>query len=178
MESNGKSTDLSGRKINHETGSIAWGTVGTNAQHSISQLLHQGKHLIPIDFLVPLQKNGDQQHHQLLLANCLAQSRALMLGENNSKMHLHFEGSRPSTTILYKKLTPELLGTLIAMYEHRVFIQGQLLEVNPFDQFGVELGKKITLDVLESIKDKKSTSELDSSTKNLIAIYKNHKKTE
>ena len=178
MESNGKSTDLSGRKINHETGSIAWGTVGTNAQHSISQLLHQGKHLIPIDFLVPLQKNGDQQHHQLLLANCLAQSRALMLGENNSKMHLHFEGSRPSTTILYKKLTPELLGTLIAMYEHRVFIQGQLLEVNPFDQFGVELGKKITLDVLESIKDKKSISELDSSTKNLIAIYKNHKKTE
>ena len=178
MESNGKSSDLSGNKINHKTGSIILGSVGTNSQHSINQLLHQGKHLIPIDFLAPLYKEGNQQHHQLLLANCLAQSRALMLGESNSKLQLNFEGNKPSTTILYKELTPELLGTLIAMYEHRVFIQGLLLEVNSFDQYGVELGKKIALDVMDSVQNKKDTSDLDLSTKNLIAIYKNYKNNE
>ena len=178
MESNGKSTDLSGNTVDYKTGAIAWGAIGTNSQHSISQLLHQGKHMIPIDFLAPLSKKGNQKHHELLLANCLAQSRALMQGESNAKSHQHIDGNKPSTTILYDVLTPELLGSLLAMYEHRVFVQGLLLEINSFDQYGVELGKKMALDISKNIAQKEKNIDVDSSTQNLIDIYKKSREKE
>ena len=171
MESNGKSTDQSGNIVSHKTGAIVWGAIGTNSQHSISQLLHQGKHVVPIDFLAPLMKKGDQNHHELLLANCLAQSRALMQGENNKKSFLNFDGNKPSTTILYNELTPETLGSLLAIYEHRVFVQGLLLEINSFDQYGVELGKKVALDISKKLANKEKNINTDSSTQNLIDIY-------
>ena len=176
MESNGKSTDVYGEKIEHNTGAIVWGEIGTNSQHSIGQLLHQGKHIVPVDFLAPLSKKGDQKHHQLLLANCFAQSRALMQGDIDKKSFLQYDGNRPSTTILFKELTPEILGSLLSMFEHRVFVQGLLLEINPFDQFGVELGKKIALEISEILGEKETNINVDSSTKNLIAIYKESKK--
>ena len=178
MESNGKSTDLYGEKIDHSTGAIVWGEVGTNSQHSIGQLLHQGKHIMPIDFLAPLSKKGDQKHHELLLANCFAQSRALMQGYNNKKSYLHFDGNKPSTTILYNELTPQILGSLLAIFEHRVFIQGLLLEINSFDQFGVELGKKIALEISEILEKNEMNINIDSSTKNLLDIYKESKKND
>jgi glucose-6-phosphate isomerase len=162
MESNGKSTDLSGNTVDYKT----------NSQHTVSQLLHQGKHITPIDFLAPLSKKGNQKHHELLLANCIAQSRALMQGESNAKSHQHIDGNKPSTTILYDVLTPELLGSLLAMYEHRVFVQGLLLEINSFDQYGVELGKKMALDISKNIAQKEKNIDADSSTQNLIDIYK------
>ena len=171
MESNGKSTDQSGNIVSHKTGAIVWGAIGTNSQHSVSQLLHQGKHVVPIDFLAPLMKKGDQNHHELLLANCLAQSRALMQGENNKKSFLNFDGNKPSTTILYNELTPETLGSLLAIYEHRVFVQGLLLEINSFDQYGVELGKKVALDISKKLANKEKNINTDSSTQNLIDIY-------
>ena len=171
MESNGKSVDKSGNIVSHKTGAIVWGAIGTNSQHGISQLLHQGKHVVPIDFLAPLMKKGDQNHHELLLANCLAQSRALMQGENNKKSFLNFDGNKPSTTILYNELTPETLGSLLAIYEHRVFVQGLLLEINSFDQYGVELGKKVALDISKKLANKEKNINTDSSTQNLIDIY-------
>ncbi|MEE2999882.1 MAG: glucose-6-phosphate isomerase [Pseudomonadota bacterium] len=176
MESNGKSTDLCGEKINYDTGAIIWGEVGTNSQHSIGQLLHQGKHVVPIDFLAPLSKKGNQKHHELLLANCFAQSRTLMLGDNNENSHLQFDGNKPSTTILYNELNPKTLGSLLAMYEHRVFAQGLLLEINSFDQYGIELGKKMALEISENLQQKEININIDSSTKNLMAIYKESKK--
>jgi glucose-6-phosphate isomerase len=178
MESNGKSTDLSGNTVDYKTGAIAWGAIGTNSQHSISQLLHQGKHMTPIDFLAPLSNKGNQKHHELLLANCIAQSRALMQGESNAKSHQHIDGNKPSTTILYDVLTPELLGSLLAMYEHRVFVQGLLLEINSFDQYGVELGKKMALDISKNIAQKEKNIDADSSTQNLISIYKKSREKE
>ena len=178
MESNGKSTDLSGNTVDYKTGAIAWGAIGTNSQHSISQLLHQGKHMTPIDFLAPLSKKGNQKHHELLLANCLAQSCALMQGESNAKSHQHIDGNKPSTTILYDVLTPELLGSLLAMYEHRVFVQGLLLEINSFDQYGIELGKKMALNISKNIAQKEKNIDADSSTQNLIDIYKKSREKE
>ena len=176
MESNGKSIDLYGEKINYNTGAIIWGEVGTNSQHSIGQLLHQGKHVVPIDFLAPLIEKGNQKHHELLLANCFAQSLTLMLGNNNKNSHLHLDGNKPSTTILYNELNPKTLGSLLAMYEHRVFAQGVLLEINSFDQHGVELSKKMALEISENLQQKEMKINIDSSTKNLMAIYKESKK--
>ncbi len=176
MESNGKSIDLYGKNINHNTGAIVWGGVGTNSQHSIGQLLHQGKHVVPIDFLAPLSKEGNQKHHELLLANCFAQSRTLMLGNDDENSFLQFDGNKPSTTILYNELNPRTLGSLLAMYEHRVFIQGLLLEINSFDQHGIELGKKVALEISKNLQQKEININIDSSTKNLIAIYKESKK--
>ena len=173
-----QSTDLSGNTVDYKTGAIAWGAIGTNSQHSISQLLHQGKHMTPIDFLAPLSKKGNQKHHELLLANCLAQSCALMQGESNAKSHQHIDGNKPSTTILYDRLTPELLGSLLAMYEHRVFVQGLLLEINSFDQYGIELGKKMALDISKNIAQKEKNIDADSSTQNLIDIYKKSREKE
>ncbi len=175
MESNGKSSDLSGHRIDHKTMPVTWGSVGTQAQHSFFQLLHQGTQMVSIDFLAPLSKKGNQEHHALLLANCFAQSQALMHGENNTDPHKYFAGNKPSTTILYSELTPKTLGSLIAMYEHRTFVQGLLWQINSFDQWGVELGKKMAVKLYENLNSKTADEELDSSTKNLIELYKKTK---
>ncbi|GJM05965.1 MAG: glucose-6-phosphate isomerase 1 [marine bacterium B5-7] len=172
MESNGKSLDINGHRVDYKTMPIVWGATGTNSQHSFFQLLHQGTHFVPIDFLVPLSKRGDKKHHAQLLANCLAQSQALMQGENNSDPNKHFSGNKPSTTILYSELTPKTLGSLIAMYEHRTFVQGLLWNINSFDQYGVELGKKLATGIYKNMEGTKITEELDSSTQNLINLYK------
>ena len=172
MESNGKSFDLNGHRVDYKTMPIVWGSAGTNSQHSYFQLLHQGTHFVPIDFLVPLSKRGDKKHHAQLLANCLAQSQSLMQGENNSDPNKHFSGNKPSTTILYSELTPKTLGSLIAMYEHRTFVQGLLWQINSFDQYGVELGKKLAVDIYKNLQGTKTVEDLDSSTQNLISLYK------
>lgn len=172
MESNGKSLDLNGHRVDYKTMPIVWGSTGSNSQHSFFQLLHQGTHFVPIDFLVPLSKQGNKKHHAQLLANCLAQSQALMQGENNSDPNKHFSGNKPSTTILYSELTPKTLGSLIAMYEHRTFVQGLLWNINSFDQYGVELGKKLATDIYNNLEENNITEGLDSSTQNLIDLYK------
>jgi len=172
MESNGKSADLSGHKIDYKTMPVTWGTVGANSQHAYFQLLHQGTQMVPVDFLAPLSKKGNQKHHDLLLTNCFAQSQALMQGEQNADPHKHCAGNKPSTTILYNELTPKTLGSLIALYEHRTFVQGLLWQINSFDQWGVELGKKLATDIRENLDSKIINKKLDSSTKNLIERYK------
>lgn len=172
MESNGKSVDLSGHIIDYKTMPICWGSAGTNSQHSFFQLLHQGTHMVPVDFLVPLSKKGNKEHHALLLANCLAQSQALMQGENNTDPNQHIAGNKPSTTIVYSELTPETLGSLIALYEHRTFVQGLLWQINSFDQWGVESGKKLAMTIYENLRGKQTTKGLDSSTQSLIELYK------
>ena len=172
MESNGKSSDLSGHLIDYKTVPVIWGTTGTNAQHSFFQLLHQGTQMVPIDFLAPLSKKGNGKHHAILLANCLAQGQALMQGEDNSDPNRHFAGNKPSTTILYSELTPKTLGMLLAMYEHRAFVQGVLWQINSFDQWGVELGKKLATDIYKRLVGNASNKPIDSSTYNLITLYK------
>lgn len=172
MESNGKSSDLNGHRIDYKTMPIVWGSTGTNSQHSFFQLLHQGTHFVPVEFLVPLSKRGNKKHHAQLLANCLAQSQALMQGEDNADPNKYFSGNKPSTTILYSELTPGILGSLLAMYEHRTFIQGLLWQINSFDQFGVELGKKLATDIYKNLEGTKTSEALDSSTQNLINLYK------
>jgi glucose-6-phosphate isomerase len=172
MESNGKSSDLSGHIVDYKTMPVTWGSTGTNSQHAFFQLLHQGTQLVPVDFLAPLSKKGNQKHHALLLANCLAQGQALMQGENNTDTYRHFAGNKPSTTILYSELTPKTLGSLIAMYEHRTFVQGVLWQINSFDQWGVELGKKLAADIYEKLGGSDTNEDIDSSTQNLIDLYK------
>lgn len=172
MESNGKSSDLSGHRIDYRTMPVIWGATGTNSQHAFFQLLHQGTQMVPVDFLAPLKKKGDKKHHELLLANCFAQSQALMQGEDNSDPHKHFVGNKPSTTILYNELDPETLGSLIAMFEHRTVVQGLLWQINSFDQWGVELGKKLATKIYYNIESESIDENIDSSTKNLINIYK------
>ncbi|HEY7840931.1 MAG TPA: glucose-6-phosphate isomerase [Gammaproteobacteria bacterium] len=144
MESNGKSVDASGNPLRSATGQVVWGAEGTNAQHAFFQLLHQGTHLVPVDFLVYARPGGDAAHHRQLVANCFAQSAALMAGrENSADPQRHFPGNRPSTTLLYRDLDPHTLGMLLALYEHRVFVQAHVWGINPFDQWGVELGKEL-----------------------------------
>lgn len=176
MESNGKSSDLSGHKIDYKTMPIIWGSTGANSQHAFFQLLHQGTQMVPVEFLAPLSKKGEQNHHALLLANCFAQAQALMQGESNATPHKHCPGNKPSMTILYSELAPKTLGSLIAMYEHRAFVQGLLWQINSFDQWGVESGKKLALDIREKLNSKTLNEKLDSSTKNLIALYKKSRK--
>ncbi len=171
MESNGKSVDLHGHFIEHKTMPVTWGSTGLNSQHAYAQLLHQGTHLVPIDFLVPLTTTGNRKHHEILLANCLAQSRALMQGATHTDPNQHCVGNRPSTTILYSALTPHTLGALIALYEHRTFVQGLLWQINAFDQWGVELGKKLAVELYQNLTGKKVAGDLDSSTQNLIELY-------
>jgi len=162
MESNGKSVDRNGEKINYQTGNIIWGNTGTNVQHAFMQLVHQGTKLIPVDF-IGFEKSlyGNEDHHQKLMANFYGQSEALCMGKTEEEVHLDmkfqgkanqinqllpfkvFEGNRPSNSILIKKLNPENLGKLIAMYEHKTFVQGVVWNIYSFDQFGVELGKEL-----------------------------------
>ena len=185
MESNGKSVSLDGETVACHTGPIYWGEPGTNGQHSFYQLIHQGTRLIPCDFLAfshALTPLG--RHHDILLANVFAQSEALAFGKTPEQVkaegtpewlvpHRVFEGNRPSNTIIAERLTPEILGTLVALYEHIVFVQGAIWNINPFDQWGVELGKALAQRILPELEATEVTGlQHDSSTNNLIKRYR------
>jgi len=152
MESNGKSVKLDGSPVDGPTAPITWGGVGTDAQHAVFQLLHQGTHLVPVEFLAVIEPGDalEPTHHQTLLVNCFAQGAALMQGrENAADPARAYPGDRPTTTILLDALTPHILGALIAFYEHRTFTNGVLMQIDSFDQFGVELGKEIAHNIAE-----------------------------
>jgi glucose-6-phosphate isomerase len=154
MESNGKRVRMDGKPVRCETGMVIWGEAGNNAQHSFYQLLHQGTRLIPIDFIAPVRSSGaSQQQQNLALAQCLAQSEALMDGfdEDGLESYRVHEGNNPSNTILFPELTPEALGQLIALYEHKVFVEGVIWGIDSFDQWGVELGKKLATKLIEPV---------------------------
>jgi len=189
MESNGKSVSMDGGPVSTPTGPLVWGEPGTNGQHAFFQLLHQGTDVIPVEFLVAAQGDepGLAHHHDLLVANCFAQSEALMKGrtleEARAQMlakgmdaaevekiapHRVFAGNRPSLTILYRTLDPFTLGRLIALYEHRVFVEAQLFDINAFDQWGVELGKELATDLLPVVEGKEDAAGRDASTAGLV----------
>ena len=188
MESNGKHVTISGKEVNYETGPIYWGEPGTNGQHSFYQLIHQGTRLIPCDFigfgksLIPLGR-----HHDMLMANVFAQSEALAFGKTPEQVkaegtpdwlvpHRVFEGNRPSNTILAERLTPAVLGKLVALYEHSVFTQGIIWQINSFDQWGVELGKVLAQRIIPELESAEEPAlKHDSSTNNLIGRYRNLK---
>src|SRR5438105_4199068 len=190
MESNGKQVTLDGIRVDYPTGPIYWGEPGTNGQHSFYQLIHQGTHLIPCDFIAFAQALTPlRRHHDILLANVFAQAEALAFGKTSQEVqaegtpewlvpHRVFEGNRPSNVIMAERLTPETLGKLVALYEHSVFTQGAIWNINPFDQWGVELGKALAQRIipeLESPTEPKLNH--DSSTNNLIRRYRQLKNT-
>ena len=152
MESNGKSVTANGKPLGRNSAPITWGGVGTDAQHAVFQLLHQGTHLIPVEFIASKTPGHDfdTAHHETLLVNCFAQGAALMSGRHSDDLARNYVGDRPSTTILLDDVTPSALGALIAFYEHRTFVNAVLLGINPFDQFGVELGKEIAKSIGEN----------------------------
>ena len=154
MESNGKGVDRNGEFVDYQTGTIIWGNVGTNAQHAFFQLLHQGTKLIPVDFIGFSESlHGNKKHHSLLMANFFAQSQALLQGTYEKEVidnFKSFEGNKPSNTILINKLSPKNLGSIIAMYEHKLFVQGIVWNIFSYDQWGVELGKKLANQALNS----------------------------
>src|SRR5271166_4035192 len=188
MESNGKHVTLDGKRVDHKTGPIYWGEPGTNGQHSFYQLIHQGTRLIPCDFIAfaqPLNPLG--RHHDMLIANVCAQTEALAFGKPPEQVeaegtpewlvpHRVFEGNRPSNTILAERLTPETLGKLVALYEHSVFTQGAIWNIDSFDQWGVELGKVLAQRIIPEL-ERKAEPKLahDSSTNNLITYYRKSK---
>lgn len=186
MESNGKSTDKSGNRVDYQTGPVIWGEPGTNGQHAFYQLIHQGTKMIPCDFIGFAQShNPVGDHHDKFMANFFAQSEALAFGKTRDDLkkenindslipHKTFEGNRPSNSIMAKKLTPYILGKLIAMYEHKVFIQGVIWNVYSFDQWGVELGKVLAGKILPELSGSGDLSH-DSSTNNLIDYYRRNK---
>jgi glucose-6-phosphate isomerase len=190
MESNGKSVRLDGSPALDSTGAVVWGEPGTNGQHAFFQLIHQGTEIVPTDFLIAAQPtNADAHHHDLLVANCFAQGEALMRGRSKEQAeainrglglsaeeaarlapHKSFSGSRPSSTFLYEKLTPAMLGRLIALYEHKVFVEAAIWDINPFDQWGVELGKELASRLAPIVSDQAADlSKLDASTAGLVA---------
>jgi len=163
MESNGKSVTIGGAPAPRATAPVVFGEPGANAQHSFFQLLHQGTDIVPVDFLVPRRPTAaDPAHHETLVASALAQSAALAFGEASDDPHRVLAGDRPSTTILYDRLDPAALGALIALYEHKTFVQGVIWGINSFDQFGVELGKRLTKAVTPVLRGGDGT--LDAST--------------
>jgi len=174
MESNGKSVDRVGATIDHDSGPIIWGQPGTNGQHAFYQLLHQGTRVVPCDFIGFAEGNHPYQaHHDLLMANLFAQSEALAFGrENPAEPHRHFPGNRPNTVILAPKLTPSVLGQLIALYEHVVHVQGTIWGVNSYDQWGVELGKELANVITPELTGDPDPSKHDASTNALIAWYR------
>jgi glucose-6-phosphate isomerase len=195
MESNGKSTTLDGATVDYGTGPIIWGSEGTNGQHSFHQLIHQSNLPIPADFMLPLKvANQNDTHHAMLASNCFGQTQALMQGktfeecyrdladqglcdEERTRLAAHktMPGNKPSNTLLFDQLDPKTLGALIAMYEHKVLIQGAIWGVNSFDQWGVELGKELGNDVLDVINKKKTNQHLDASTAALISLFNREK---
>ncbi len=188
MESNGKRVTREGQPVTWRTGPIVWGEPGTNGQHAFYQLLHQGTRLVPCDFLAPIEsQNPVGDHHRMLLANVLAQSEALMRGKTENEVrremeaegraaeeierllpHRVFPGNRPSNTILFQKLTPRTLGSLIAMYEHKIFVQSVIWGINAFDQWGVELGKQLARRILPELDGASAVTGHDASTNGLI----------
>lgn len=202
MESNGKNVNSVGETLNYKTSPIIWGEIGTNCQHSFMQLLHQGQRLIPVDFIAVLTAASWKEHHQQLLANCFSQARVLMIGKNKETVaaelssagfseayiekltpHKVLSGNHPSNMLVLSKLTPEILGALIALYEHKVFTSAMIWGINPFDQWGVEMGKQVAVDVLATMQKNelflKEEEQYDSSTNQLIERYryKNNEKT-
>ena len=191
MESNGKSVTLDGKALDYESGPVIWGEPGTNGQHAFYQLIHQGTAVIPCDFLIAANPHEDMApHHAKLVANVLAQSEALMLGKTEEEVvaelkaqglskaeikeltpHKLFPGNRPSNTLFYPKLTPEMLGSLVALYEHKVFVQGTIWNINSFDQWGVELGKQLAKALLPKVQGQEKASGHDSSTHGLVDAY-------
>jgi len=172
MESNGKRVRMDGRPVRCDTGMVIWGEAGNNAQHSFYQLLHQGTRLIPIDFIAPVRSSGASQEQQnLALAQCLAQSEALMDGfdEDGLEPYRVHEGNNPSSTILFPELTPEALGQLIALYEHKVFVEGVIWGIDSFDQWGVELGKKLATKLVEPVQEGAGYKGKNPSTASLVA---------
>ena len=190
MESNGKHVNLAGVKVDYQTGPIFWGEPGTNGQHSFYQLIHQGTKLIPCDFIGFYQAlNPLGNHHDLLMANVFAQSEALAFGKTVEEVraegtpewlapHRVFEGNRPSNTILAERLTPEVLGKLVALYEHSVFTQGAIWNIDSFDQWGVELGKVLAKRIVPELEQGDSELRHDSSTNVLIRRYRKNRKSE
>ena len=188
MESNGKRVQADGTVVDYKTGPVIWGEPGTNGQHAFFQLIHQGTDLIPADFIAPVKsQNQIGEHHKMLLANFLAQTEALMTGKTLQQAeselcdtgmdkkqiaalapHKVFEGNRPTNTIMVDELTPKALGSLIAMYEHKVFVQGKIWGVNSFDQWGVELGKQLATAILAELQSGKVSAH-DSSTSGLLS---------
>ena len=188
MESNGKSVDREGRPVHWQTGPVVWGTPGTNGQHAYYQLIHQGTKLIPADFIgfarpVEGLSEGLRGQHDLLMANFFAQTQALAFGKTPDEVraegvpeelvaHRTFRGNHPTTTILAKELTPSVLGQLIALYEHKVFVQGALWNIDSFDQWGVELGKVLAKRVEPALTQGTDVPGLDGSTKALVSAYR------
>ncbi|XP_056334119.1 glucose-6-phosphate isomerase b [Danio aesculapii] len=194
MESNGKYITTKGTRVNYHTGPIVWGEPGTNGQHAFYQLIHQGTRMVPADFLIPAQTQHpirNSLHHKILLANFLAQTEALMKGKTTEEAkkeleagglsgdnlekilpHKVFQGNKPTNSIVFKKLSPFTLGVLIAMYEHKIFIQGVMWEINSFDQWGVELGKQLAKKIEPELQDSAQVSSHDSSTNGLINFLK------
>jgi glucose-6-phosphate isomerase len=191
MESNGKNVARTGEAIDYQTGPVIWGEPGTNGQHAFYQLIHQGTKLIPCDFIAPAQSHNPLgKHHQMLLSNFFAQTEALMNGKteeeviaelgNQSEEEIAkiapfkvFQGNRPTNSILVKMITPKVLGSLLAMYEHKIFTQGVIWNIYSFDQWGVELGKQLAGKILPELEDNNEVNSHDSSTNGLINLYKN-----
>ncbi|HKK01297.1 MAG TPA: glucose-6-phosphate isomerase, partial [Desulfuromonadales bacterium] len=188
MESDGKSVDLDGNPVTMQTGPIVWGQPGTNGQHAFYQLIHQGTRLVPCDFIAPLKSHNPLgNHHKILLANVLAQAEALMKGKTSAEVrsemdaagvapaeierlvpHRTFPGNRPSNVLVLPQVTPRTLGMLIALYEHKIFVQGTIWRINSFDQWGVELGKELARAILPEFDGDELPDGHDASTNALI----------
>jgi glucose-6-phosphate isomerase len=196
MESNGKHVQLDGSPTNTATGPVVWGEPGTNGQHAFFQLIHQGTEIIPLDLLIAATPTeADAHHHDLLVANCFAQGQALMRGRTPEEAdaltrkqgaseadaarlapHKSFSGSRPTSTFLYRHLDPSMLGRLIALYEHKVFTEGAVWDINSFDQWGVELGKVLAQKIIAEIEAPSDAGlQHDPSTNNLVRRYRKQK---
>jgi glucose-6-phosphate isomerase len=192
MESNGKSTDREGNPVVYQTGPVIWGEPGTNGQHAFYQLIHQGTKLIPCDFIAPaISHNPLGDHHAKLLSNFFAQTEALMKGKTRDEVEAElksagmdreavafhapfrvFEGNRPTNSILFRQLTPRTLGSLIALYEHKIFVQGIIWNIHSFDQWGVELGKVLARKILPELETAEEIHTHDASTNGLINYFK------
>jgi glucose-6-phosphate isomerase len=191
MESNGKTVNRFGQSVSVATGPIIWGSAGSDGQHAYFQLLHQGTHLIPADFIIPVNSHNPLgAHHRMLISNCLAQSESLMRGQTLEEVdreladlpeeekvllrpHKVFPGNRPSNTIMMERVTPKTLGALIALYEHKVFVQGVIWQLNSFDQWGVELGKKLAVPLYKQLASLR-VGEHDASTTGLMHYIQAH----
>ena len=175
MESNGKSVDIEGNQVDYATGPIVWGQTGSNGQHAFFQLLHQGTRFVPIDFIASLEPDEQtEEHHFALLTNMLAQANAFMNGDDSDGL-LDYQmcpGNRPSNVILLDRISPRSLGALIALYEHKVFVQGAIWNINSFDQWGVQLGKRLANEISRNIEQ--SSQDYDQSTQGLMALVREH----
>jgi glucose-6-phosphate isomerase len=196
MESNGKSVDRNGNEVSYSTGPVIWGEAATNGQHAFYQLIHQGTVLIPCDFIAPaISHNPIGEHHNILLSNFFAQTEALMNGKNEKEVRAEleasglpeeeikklwpfkkFNGNKPTNSFLLKQITPESLGSLIALYEHKIFVQGVIWNIFSFDQWGVELGKQLAKKILPELENEEKISSHDSSTNGLINAFKEMRK--